>query len=115
MKKLILVALLFALPLIAQDKPKMEPTETEMLQLQVAQKDAIIASQKLENLQIQYQVAQADAQLKLAQLRALASKIQTAHKWDATFNESELTFTPVEKKLDTTKSNNADIKVPEKK
>jgi|SRR5882724_8702909 len=89
MKKITLgLTLLFGATLLAQSSPvKYEPTEVELLRLQVAQKDAQIA-------QMQLQQAQQIFQQSFGRLRAEADKIKAEHKWPAEvqFKSDTLTF-----------------------
>jgi len=88
MKIALSLTLLLSATLLAQTPPvKYEPTEVEMLRLQVAQKDAQIA-------QIQLQQAQQMFQQALGRLHLEADKIKAEHKWPAEvqFKMDTLTF-----------------------
>jgi|SRR6267142_4273374 len=90
MKIAIGLTLLFSATLLAQSPPaKYEPTEVELLRLQVAQKDAQIA-------QIQLQQAQQMFQQALGRLQVQADIIKAEHKWPAEvqFKLETLTFAP---------------------
>lgn len=75
---------------------KYEPTEIEKLRLQVDQKDAIIAFQKMQAIQKQYQDQQGIYSNAVAKLSQTANDIRKAHGWSdkVTFNMQTLTFEP---------------------
>lgn len=86
----LLFVLLIVTGLGAQDttKGKYQPSETQMLRLQIHQKDAQIAQKDLF-------IAQQNFQQSLHVLDAEADKIKQENKWPATllFSQDNLSFT----------------------
>lgn len=78
--------------LLGQKPSEYKPTEVESLRLQVAQKDAIIAQQQMQQVQQAYQSA-------IDKLHTEAEKIKADHKWPETvkFNDQAITFYEVPK------------------
>jgi hypothetical protein len=78
---------------------KIEPTEVETLQLQLAQKDAIIAQQQSQSLHQQAALADQQSQDKLSALQKLAEEIKRKHGWgdDVTFDPNRPGFTKADK------------------
>lgn len=70
------------------------PTPAQMTQLQLHQKDAIIASQKEQLIQQSMQAAQVEYQTALAALNTEAEKVKKENKWadTVTFDPNQLTF-----------------------
>jgi len=68
---------------LAAADERLVPTESETLQLQVAQRDAIIASQRVQLLRLQLDKALADEQQAIQKLRDKGDSVKRAHHWDA--------------------------------
>lgn len=77
-----------------QTAPELAPTPLQLTQLQLKQKDAIIASQKEQIIQASFQQAQAEYQQAVAALNAESEKVKKENKWadGVTFDANQLTF-----------------------
>jgi hypothetical protein len=75
---------------------ELKPTEVQSLRLQVKQKDALLAKQRLEALQTVIQGAQADYQRALQDLTTTADSVKLENGWraDTQFDPNQLTFSP---------------------
>jgi hypothetical protein len=85
---LVLPVVLLAAAAVAQDKdPAYHPTELQRLQLEVLQKDAIIAQKDLQAAQQLYQA-------KLAALQQKADEVKHDNKWppEVNFDPNSLAF-----------------------
>jgi len=83
--------LLLSLTLFQDGKPKVyTPTELQTLRLQVAQKDALLAKNLLDQ-------AQQNFQKSLKTLQDEGERVKAENGWkDATFDPNSLAFTPKE-------------------
>ena len=78
--------------LMAQSvQPEMNPSEIQMLRLQVKQKTALLAQRDVNDAQTRFNQA-------LTELQDEAKKVEEENKWtDAQFNPQDLTFKPMPK------------------
>lgn len=80
------------------------PTSEQTKDLQLAQKDAIIAQQKMQIIQSAQQAATKEYNDAIAALNAAADKVKSANKWDerTSFDPQTLAFiAPPPKKAET--------------
>ena len=99
MKSLLLITLclIFAGTLLAADQPaSLTPTEAQAMRLQLAQKDAIIAQQQFQLLQVQIAQAKQVAEDSVKQLAAVGEAVKKENKWpaDTAFDMQKLAFSP---------------------
>jgi hypothetical protein len=89
------VICLLAMALYGQEKPKYVPTEVQTLRLQNKQKDAIIAKQNVDALQVAFQQAQTKFQEAIKALGDEGEKVKQEQSWpkDLQFNVNDLTYT----------------------
>lgn len=79
---------------VPMDAVSYTPTPTQQTQLELKQKDAIIATQKLQLLQQQVQTAEVAREQALGALNAQAEAVKKENKWDAKtdFDPNDLKF-----------------------
>ena len=87
--------LIGAMVLYGQEKPKYQPTEVQSLRLQVRQKDALLAKERLEALQAAVQTQQKTFQDALKALTDESDVVKKEQGWpkETVFEPNNLTFT----------------------
>ena len=89
-----LVLMAVAIPLLGADTPKYQPTEIQLLRLQVKQRDAQIAQRDLALAQQAVQTAQDKFQQALNNLNTEADRVKSENHWPekVTFDMNSVSF-----------------------
>jgi len=109
MRKLLMVVMLFAaIALSAQNtagpegavkvEVSLELTEIETLQISIVMKDALLAAQQIQILQVQFQAAVARRNARQAEFDRMVERLRVVHEAPAdkfTFDSATLTFVPI--------------------